>query len=95
MDKEFRTKEFIRETDLMVERLKGYKKSDKKTVENVRYEWFFLTRLIKRAKGKCDKGIIHEQGEKLIREFKKFGDLIPVFKEHMPDVPPEGKDEER
>lgn len=95
MDKEFRTKEFIRETDLMVERLKGYKKSDKKTLENVRYEWFILTRLINRVKGKCDKEIMHEQGEKLIREFKKFGDLMPVFKEHMPDVPPEGKDEGR
>ncbi len=30
MDKEFKTKEFIRETDLMVERLKGYKKVIKK-----------------------------------------------------------------
>lgn len=92
---EQRTEEFIRQTDLMAERLKQYKKSDKKVVADVRYELFFFVRLVNRAKGKCNENIMHEQAKKVIREFKRFGDLIPAIKESMPDIPPEGKDGER
>lgn len=97
MDKtiqERRTEEFVNETNSMVERLKKYQKDDKKIVDNIKYEWVLFSVLIDRAKGKCSKEIMHEQGKKVVREFKRFEDKIQVFKDCLPEIPEE-KEEER
>lgn len=98
MDQKFKDKEtemFIHETNKLVEELKEYSKSNKAKPEDIKADFVALTRYVHRIRNICDKSIIRQQAIKLVREFKKFEDLVPEFKGRLPDVPPESElDEE-